>query len=69
MVDTDLEEGGKGCFRKILSSLLSADIAEMVAYAVLSDAGRPDDGQSEVVTPPRTPKRRVLAIRAPGREG
>ncbi len=67
MVATDLE-GGKGSFREILSSFPSANTVETAAYAVLSDAGRSDDGPFEVVTPPRTAKRRVLAIRAPGRE-
>jgi diacylglycerol kinase family enzyme len=85
VVAIDLEKGGKGSFREILSvvrtfaafrpftirledgrrrsfdSLLFANIAEMAKYAVLSDAGRPDDGQFEVITLPHTAKWRVLA--------
>ena len=85
VVAIDLEKGGKGSFREILSvvrtfaafrpftirledgrrrsfdSLLFANIAEMAKYAVLSDTGRPDDGQFEVITLPHTAKWRVLA--------
>lgn len=85
VVAVDLEKGGKGSFREIVSvvrtfaafrpftivtedgrqqsfdSLLFANIAEMAKYAVLSDAGRPDDGRFEVITLPHTAKWRVLA--------
>jgi len=85
VVAIDLEKGGKGSFREILSvvrtfaafrpftirledgrrrsfdSLLFANIAEMAKYATLSETGRPDDGQFEVITLPHTAKWRVLA--------
>jgi diacylglycerol kinase (ATP) len=85
VVAIDLEKGGKGSFREIVSvvrtfagfrpftieledgrrrsfdSLLFANIAEMAKYATLSEGGRPDDGQFEVITLPHTAKWRVLA--------
>jgi diacylglycerol kinase (ATP) len=86
VVAVDLEKGGKGSFREIVSvvptfarfrpftieleegdrrsfdSLLFANIAGMAKYATLSETGRPDDGQLEVITLPHVAKWRVLGV-------
>ena len=86
IVAIDLEKGGKGSLKEIVSvvrtfarfrpftidvqpggrrsfdSLLFANINEMAKYATLSDEGRPDDGQFEVIALPHTAKWRILGV-------
>lgn len=54
----ELEEGDRRSF----DSLLFANIAGMAKYATLSETGRPDDGQFEVITLPHVAKWRVLGV-------
>jgi diacylglycerol kinase (ATP) len=86
IVAIDLEKGGKGSLKEMVSvvrtfakfrpftidvhpggrrrldSLLFANINEMAKYATLSENGRPDDGQFEIITVPHTAKWRVLGV-------
>ena len=86
IVAIDLEKGGKGSLKEIVSvvrtfakfrpftidvepggrrsldSLVFANIAEMAKYATLSENGRPDDGQFEVISLPHTAKWRILGV-------
>ncbi len=48
--------------RRSFDSLLFANIAQMAKYATLSEDGRPDDGQFEVIALPHTAKWRVLGV-------
>lgn len=50
-----------GTWRRF-DSLLFANIAQMAKYATLSDDGRPDDGQFEVISLPHAAKWRVLGV-------
>jgi diacylglycerol kinase family enzyme len=86
IVAIDLEKGGKGSLKEIVSvvrtfakfrpftievqpggrrsldSLVFANIAEMAKYATLSENGRPDDGEFEVISLPHTAKWRILGV-------
>ena len=48
--------------RRSFDSLLFANITGMAKYATLSEAGRPDDGQCEVIELRHTAKWRVLSV-------
>ncbi len=84
-VALELERGGKGSIREIIStirtfsrfrpfqietdagcesfdSVIFANIREMAKFAVLSDEGRPDDGEFEVIVLRHTAKWRILAM-------
>lgn len=88
-VALELEKGGKGSIREVISTIRSfarfrpfeietdgrresfdsvifANIREMAKVAVLSEEGRPDDGEFEVIVLRHTAKWRVLttAVRA-----
>jgi len=54
----ELPDGAQRSF----DSLLFANIAQMAKYATLSEDGRPDDGQFEVIALPHTAKWRVLGV-------
>ena len=86
IVAIDLEKGGKGSLKEMVSvvrtfakfrpftidvhpggrrrldSLLFANINEMAKYATLSENGRPDDGEFEVISLPHTAKWRILGV-------
>jgi len=52
----ELDDGTRPCF----DSLVFTNIAQMAKYATLSDDGRPDDGQFEVITLPHVARWRIL---------